>query len=246
MGGLGRDGGSRSRSPQSSQSVPRAHCEYSAPGPPSSHSPSIFSTQVFKHTMPGERGGSMGGGGEGGLGGSDKRGPQSLQSVPRPHAENSLPAPPSSQSPSLPCRHVSWHAGVGGAGSEGGAAGGGGIVGGREPQSVQSEPWAHAVNSAPEPPSSHSPSAPKWQASEHAVGGPAPEVGAAGGGLGVARGSGGGGDGGSGGGAGGDNCKVGGGAGGVGSGGGAGGDNCKVGGSAGGGSGSGIGLFDRM
>ena len=39
-GALGGGGGLRTRGPQSVQSVPEMHAEYSAPGPPSSHSPS--------------------------------------------------------------------------------------------------------------------------------------------------------------------------------------------------------------
>jgi hypothetical protein len=39
----------------------------------------------------------------------DEREPQSQQSVPDEHAENSLPGPPSSHAPSMECVHESLH-----------------------------------------------------------------------------------------------------------------------------------------
>eukprot|EP00962_Isochrysis_galbana_P046535 scaffold18751_cov245-Isochrysis_galbana.AAC.3 len=55
-GGIGGGGGDISRTPQSAQSVPHGHPEYSAPGPPSSHSPSDAHAgcngQSLEHTAP--------------------------------------------------------------------------------------------------------------------------------------------------------------------------------------------------
>ena len=50
-------------------------------------------------------------GGDGG-GGTAARKPQSVQSVPIPHALYSAPAPPSSQKPSDGYRHASTHVGL--------------------------------------------------------------------------------------------------------------------------------------
>ena len=47
LGGGG--GGGPPRGPQSTQSVPREHEEYSAPGPPSSQSPSLLYRHVLLH-----------------------------------------------------------------------------------------------------------------------------------------------------------------------------------------------------
>ena len=78
-GGAGGDsggGGGTYRSPQSVQSVPNGHSEYSEPAPPSSHTPSECSgcppgtcvpgmkqVSVHSHVCPGASGG---GGGDGG------------------------------------------------------------------------------------------------------------------------------------------------------------------------------------
>jgi hypothetical protein len=75
------------RGPQSTQSVPRLQMAYSAPGPPSSQSPSEATVQVSEHN----------------------REPQSTQSVPRPQMAYSAPGPPSSQSPSEATVQVSEH-----------------------------------------------------------------------------------------------------------------------------------------
>ena len=91
-GDVGGSGGT-CRGPQSMQSVPSStHCEYSAPAPPSSQSPSAEYWHVSEQTARGDT----------------CRGPQSMQSVPSStHAEYSAPAPPSSQSPSAEYSQVS-------------------------------------------------------------------------------------------------------------------------------------------
>ena len=87
-----------------------------------------------------------------GAGGDEPRGPQSVQSVPREQRLYEAPVPPSSQPPSLGHMHVSVH--------PLGRGAGGGMVAAtmRGPQSLQSVPTEHEVNSAPAPPSSQSPS----------------------------------------------------------------------------------------
>lgn len=70
-GGKGEGGGLRAgppqREPQSLQSVPRSHIEYSAPLPPSSQSPSeVYRQSSTQVQALGERGGSGGGDGRGG------------------------------------------------------------------------------------------------------------------------------------------------------------------------------------
>ena len=104
----------------------------------------------------GEGGGLGGGEGGGGEGGGKKRGPQSVQSVPKMHCAGVPykavrdPGPPSWQTP-LPAKgHELSHAigggGEGGGGEGGGDGDGGGGDGGylkRAPQSVQSVPRAH-------------------------------------------------------------------------------------------------------
>ena len=123
---------------------------------------------------------SGGGGGDGGGDGDGDctRVPQSTQSVPKAHSENSEPGPPSSHSPSAAnegkagqvFRHCDGgdKGGVGGCcgcGSCGGGGDGGGGDGGgdgdctRVPQSTQSVPQAQWLCSEPGPPSSQSPSA---------------------------------------------------------------------------------------
>ena len=89
-----------------------------------------------------------------GAGGDDvePRGPQSVQSVPREQRLYDAPVPPSSQPPSLGHMHVSVHP------LERGAGGGAAAATMRGPQSLQSVPTEHEVNSAPGPPSSQSPS----------------------------------------------------------------------------------------
>lgn len=142
------------RGPQSTQSVPRAHKLNSEPGPPSSHSLSERAPHVLRHVieplslLPGPLGGGGGGNGD--------EDPQSKQSVPASHIENSLPGPPSSQSPSEANQQLSSH-----------MDGGEGGVGGRLPpeQSVQSVPGSQIEYSEPEPPSSQSPSWAKLQVS---------------------------------------------------------------------------------
>ena len=83
-----------------------------------------------------------------------------MQSLHRRHDENSLPGPPSSQSPSEEKLHVSTH--DPGAGGGGDGDGGGGDNRwphiDRAPQSKQSVHRAHRSYSAPAPPSSQSPS----------------------------------------------------------------------------------------
>ena len=91
------------------QSVPMVQSEYSAPGPPSSHSPFHRRAHVFvQPDMMTPSGVSGGCGGEGGglwggaAGGqSTSRAPQSKQSMPRAHGEYSPsdPGPPSLQTP---------------------------------------------------------------------------------------------------------------------------------------------------
>ena len=169
-GGEGAGEGS-TRAPQSEQSEPRGHAVYSEPTPPSSHSPSAKKVQMAAlstHEAPvGVPAGAATGGGGGGGGGS-ARPPQSLQSVDGGHAVYSEPGPPSSHSPSKVYEHSassSTHAPVD---VYRGAAGGGEIAAWlRAPQSVQSAPSTHAVNSEPAPPSSQSPSAVKWHVSAH-------------------------------------------------------------------------------
>ena len=95
-GGNGGSEGMGSRQPQSVQSVPYAQNDVSLPGPPSSQVPSPWkkpSSRIIIINFPdgdgggGGEGDSGGGGGEGegNGGGSDgtKRGPQSVQSVPK-------------------------------------------------------------------------------------------------------------------------------------------------------------------
>ena len=104
-------------------------------------------------------GGSDGGGGDGDGGGGRNRGPQSVQSVLGSQPEYSAPAPPSSQPSSQPSSsgqvQVSLHT-IRSPSTPGGMGGVGGVEGGmmRGPQSPL--PIAHAVHSAPEPPSSQS------------------------------------------------------------------------------------------
>ena len=73
-GSGGGAGGNGTRTPQSWQSLPCGQMAYSAPGPPSSQSPSDECTHSSLH--PGVHGDG------GGNGGSAGRTPQSLQSVP--------------------------------------------------------------------------------------------------------------------------------------------------------------------
>ena len=70
--------------PQSAQSVQGKHDAHSAPGPPSSQSPSLAAKQLFKQGEP-----TGGGGGGDGLAGDDmeSHGPQSAQSVQRRQIE---------------------------------------------------------------------------------------------------------------------------------------------------------------
>lgn len=165
------------RLPQSSQSVHAVHDSYSAPAPPSSHSSSRANTQVLTHVpLPGGPGAGDGGGGDAftpGDGGGlappaqlpGSLGPQSAQSSHGEHVENSLPCPPSSQSPSDAKRHVFRHSPDPG-GPGGGGAGDGGDGGctvkspqcARGPQSAQSVHAEHDEYCEPLPPSSHSPS----------------------------------------------------------------------------------------
>ncbi|KOO25443.1 hypothetical protein Ctob_002442, partial [Chrysochromulina tobinii] len=110
------------------QSAPYPQSAYSAPGPPSSQSPSEDQLQFSTHTVPGARvpGGVAGG--------CPWRTPQSKQSAPYPQSEYSAPGPPSSQSPSEDQLQISTH-------TEPGSRGGGGARGGcpwRTPQSKQS------------------------------------------------------------------------------------------------------------
>eukprot|EP00966_Prymnesium_polylepis_P230175 5326174-Prymnesium_polylepis.1 len=129
--------------------------------------------------MPAGSGGILGRGGAGGAMGGTARPPQSTQSLPIEHVENSEPEPPSSQSPSdaywqsSPQWTPAGSGGIRGRGIGGGGdgAGGGGtkIVPGekgggatRKPQSTQSLPTEHVENSDPEPPSSQSPSDAYW------------------------------------------------------------------------------------
>ena len=83
----------------------------------------VRSALVLTTKVPGANGGGGGGGGgggEGGGGGGDGGGggrdggrrPQSVQSVPRLHSEDSAPGPPSSQNPSEAYAHVSVQAGA--------------------------------------------------------------------------------------------------------------------------------------
>jgi hypothetical protein len=89
------------RGPQSAQSSPSSQNENSAPGPPSEHAPSEAlygsSAQMFVHlsSVPGSTG--------------TKRWPQSRQSSPNAHSENSAPGPPSEQEPSEPADGVRAH-----------------------------------------------------------------------------------------------------------------------------------------
>ena len=101
---------------------------------------------VSLHPPPVDVGGGEGAGGGvvpgGGMvpGGAGERGPQSVQSVPTEQIENSAPAPPSSQSPSLEKKHVSAHVVCPGGGEKaGGEGGGGGGGGGGVPHNVQPE-----------------------------------------------------------------------------------------------------------
>ena len=55
----GGGGGGIMRPPQSAQSVPRAHHEYQAPGPPSSQMPEIWEHSLV-HRIPGCQGGGEG------------------------------------------------------------------------------------------------------------------------------------------------------------------------------------------
>ena len=116
--------------------------------------------------------GGNGGGGEGRGGGGlwlkvqPERGPQSAQSVQGKQIAYSLPAPPSSQSPSEAKMHVLTHVpepgGPGGGGGRRGGLGGGGErmqdEEEREPQSTQSVHGVQTPYSEPAPPSSQSPS----------------------------------------------------------------------------------------
>ena len=72
------------RKPQSKQSVPMLHPQYSAPGPPSSHSPSLAERQFWDVTCDEQ---------------PDDLGAQSSQSVPRSQVSDSAPLPPSSHTP---------------------------------------------------------------------------------------------------------------------------------------------------
>ena len=63
-GGGGEGGVGSIRGPQSVQSVPTLQSEYSAPGPPSSHSPSEAQLHVSVHCDGGGGGGGGGGGAE--------------------------------------------------------------------------------------------------------------------------------------------------------------------------------------
>ena len=70
--GVGADGGggtvaSNSRTPQSEQSLPRLHEEYSAPSPPSSHTASLEKWHVLEQMLGGEGGVVGGEGGNGGV-----------------------------------------------------------------------------------------------------------------------------------------------------------------------------------
>ena len=144
-----------SRTPQSVQSEPRAQLKYSEPGPPSSQSLSEAKLHVFVQAgrlglshrprrvmvvalghavsiirhMPHEKPASHAGA---------VRGPQSAQSLPKPHKFDSEPTPPSSQMPSDTELHSlvqtvrrDPQGGPAGGGGEGGDRGLGGD-GGRE------------------------------------------------------------------------------------------------------------------
>ena len=139
-------GGRVPRSPQSKQSMPMPQMPYSAPGPPSSQSPSDAWMQFSLQP------GVMGTGG--GEGGRMPRSPQSKQSLPSAQRPYSSPAPPSSQSVSEACTHSLLQPGLPGGCGGGGA---GPCDTGRRPQSKQSVPHAQFSYSEPSPPSSHSP-----------------------------------------------------------------------------------------
>ena len=114
---------------QSLQSVPGLHALYSAPGPPSSQSPSFACVHVLVHPAGDEDGGAEPPGEDDG--GATPPPLQSKQSVPGLHALYSAPGPPSSQSPSLACVQVLVHpTGEGG----GDAMGGGNATGLVDPQ----------------------------------------------------------------------------------------------------------------
>ena len=121
--GGGGDGGNTKRAPQSAQSVPLSHWtgvpnkSKSEPGPPSWHALLFARPHVLVHHIGGGEGGGEGGGGEGGgeggggegggEGGEKKRGPQSVQSVPKMHRATAPyravcePGPPSWHAPLL-------------------------------------------------------------------------------------------------------------------------------------------------
>ena len=82
------------RKPQSKQSVPMLHTQYSAPGPPSSHSPSDAVGQFWDVTCDEQ---------------PDDLGAQSTQSVPRSQVSDSAPLPPSSHSPLPVLEHMLLH-----------------------------------------------------------------------------------------------------------------------------------------
>ena len=86
----------KTRGPQSTQSVPKAHVANLEPGPPLSPA----WRQSFVYTMPEE----CGGGGDDTL-----RAPQSTQSVLYAHIGSSEPVPPSKHSESDAKKHACWH-----------------------------------------------------------------------------------------------------------------------------------------
>ena len=137
------------------------HALYSAPAPPSSHSPSEAKVHVLTHVP--EPGGPGGGGLAPAVHEPASRGPQSAQSWHALHVEYSEPAPPSSQSPSEANTHVLRQVPEPG-GPGGGGEGGGGLAptvhepASRGPQSAQSWQGPHDEYSEPRPPSSQSPS----------------------------------------------------------------------------------------
>ena len=128
------------------QSVPSEHELNSEPGPPSSQSRSPVYGHVLVHVLPptivGDR---IGGDGGGGI----TRGPQSWQSVPKAQKlRPSEPAPPSWQMPLRAAAHVLEQPVA--------VVGDDGALPPRGPQSMQSVPSEHELNSEPGPPSSQS------------------------------------------------------------------------------------------
>ena len=160
-GGDGDGGGGLARAPQSVQSLPRSQAVNSAPGPPSSHSPSEVKEHLLKSSShcvgvltPEPWAAADGGSDDGALEGGALAGGLSRD------------APP--EGVPLVGEVASGEGGTTLAGEgvrDGGGVGvrdGGGVgvdeAAPREPQSAQSVALAQEVNSAPGPPSSQSPS----------------------------------------------------------------------------------------